>query len=73
MDIRGFVGKRVLLSESDSKTWRRDGVEEYKVVEVSPSGNWVKLMNVNTRKFWRAVSTCALVEVLKELEAKPKE
>jgi hypothetical protein len=71
MDIRGFVGKRVLLASKVS--WNENGVEEFKVLEVSPSGNWVKLMNTNTRKFWKAVASCTLVEVLKDLEAKPKE
>jgi len=71
MDIRGLVGKRILMSAGSY--YNSNNVEEYKVLEVSPSGNWVKVMNNNTRKFWKMVSACALVEVLEDLEASPKE
>lgn len=45
-------------------------VQEFKVLEISPSGNWIRLMNVCGNKFWRAVMEVAVVEELKVLEAR---
>ena len=75
MTIDELVGKRALLKVTGKGSGRWYGaepVEEYRVLEVSPSGNWVRLLNTNGNKFWRAVTEIALVEVLKVLEPAPK-
>jgi hypothetical protein len=61
MDIRSFVGKRCLLKTSAGYS---SNIDEYKVLEVSPSGNWVKIMNLNGHKFWKAVQDVSFIEEL---------
>lgn len=65
-----WVGKRLL-----AKIGRGCGtsIEEFRIVELSPSGTWIKLMNTNGNKFWRALAEFAFVEELRDLKAdKPK-
>jgi len=66
MNIEDLVGKRALLSLKESSL-KTPSVEEYKILETSPSGQWVKLMNYNGRKFWKPIATISVVEVLKDL------
>jgi len=54
-----LVGKRVLIL--DYKTW---DLLEAKVVEVSPSGKFVKLMYPNGTTVWKSTSSIYLEEVL---------
>lgn len=73
MDITELIGKRVLL-KLKTRSYRSEDVEEYKILEVSPSGNWVRIQNSNAYKFWKPVVELSLVEVLKPLRpAKPEE
>lgn len=46
MNINDLIGKRVLLKISSSHYTQVD-VSEYKICEVSPTGNWVKMMDMN--------------------------
>jgi len=71
MNITDFFGKRALLKIGHGYN---SSVEEYKVLEISPSGNWVKLMRVSYgSKFWRPVSEISFIEELVDLKAdKPK-
>lgn len=66
MVITELLNKRVLISKKE--TYGNPTIEEVKVLEVSPSGNWVKLMNINGNKYWRPVVNIALIEVLIDLE-----
>lgn len=69
MNIRDYVGKRCLLKVT--KGYSSD-VQEFKIIEVSPSGNWVKLQsNYNGQKFWKQLSDIAFVELLQEFESRP--
>jgi hypothetical protein len=67
MNINDLIGKRVLLKISSSHYTQVD-VSEYKICEVSPTGNWVKMMDMNGRKFWKPIQSLAMVEVLREIE-----
>lgn len=71
MNIIELIGKRVLLKLSD--TYHCEAPEECRILEVSPSGNWIKIMNLNGRKFWKAIKSVSLVEVLKDIEKAPTE
>jgi len=71
MNIIELIGKRILIS--DSTGFGRASVNEVKVIEVSPSGNWVKLMNMYGNKFWKPLKDISLVEVLKSIEKPPKD
>jgi len=67
MNITELLGKRCLFKINSHFT--NVTVEELKVIEISPSGNWVKLLNIHGARFWRAISTLDLIEVLKDLKA----
>ena len=67
MDARELIGKRVLLSQP--KSYYGTSVEECKILEVSPSGVWVKVMNIHGNKYWKETAKVSVVEVL---QAKPE-
>ena len=72
---KAAVCKRLLLKViSGSSYLRYEGpVQEFKVLEISPSGNWLKLMNTNGNKFWRAIAEISFVEELLDIKAdRPK-
>lgn len=69
-----LVGKRMLLKVSNGGIHCGAAIEEYRILEVSPSGGWVKLQNLNGNKFWRSRNDIAVVEELKPLNlGKPKD
>jgi hypothetical protein len=70
MNINELKGTRCLLKVSTGRYGSQD-VTEYRVLEISPSGNWVKIQNINGAKFWKPVPELALVEKLTELRAEP--
>ena len=73
MKMTEWLGKRCLLKIYNAN-WQGRGITECKCKEISPSGNWVKLMNLHGNSFWKPVVEVSLVEVLKDLKAgKPKE
>ena len=67
MAIIELVGKRVLLKVGVG-SFRGSDVTEYRILEVSPSGVWVKLMNLNGHKFWKPLADIAFVEELREIK-----
>lgn len=66
VSIRELVGKRCLLKVGLNYS---STVDEHRVLEVSPSGNFVKLMNTNGYKFWKATSDVSFIEELQDLKA----
>ena len=64
--MTNLVGKRMLLKVK-GRGYGDSPIEEFKVIELSPSGNWIKLQNIYGNKFWRAVAEVAVVEELKPL------
>ncbi len=71
MNVNELIGKRCLFKKDTG--FGRSDVDEFKIIEVSPTGSWTKLMNIHGRKFWKATTNIALVEVLKQLDSPPKE
>ena len=70
INVRDLIGKRCLMKQHSSGTnnWYNDkGITEYKILEVSPSGLWVKLINMNGNKFWELLSGIQLIEILQDL------
>jgi hypothetical protein len=65
--MNNLVGKRVLLRISNNRFYMGGDVQEYKILEVAESGNWVKLININGNKFWKARTDISFVEELKDL------
>jgi len=73
MNITNLIGKRALITEQDNYG-RATRVTEIKFLELAPSGNWVKLGNMNGHKYWKPVTEISLIEVLIDLRAgKPKQ
>jgi len=69
MNIRDYVGKRCLLKINKGYNSQ---VEEFRIIEVSPSGNWVKLLsNYSGQKFWKSIQDVSFVELLQQFEDKP--
>jgi len=68
MNVHDYVGARCLLNVKEVN-WSSGDVNEYKILEVSPSGNWVKLLNLNGRKFWKPITTISFVEELRDFKA----
>lgn len=64
VEVVPLIGRRCLLSAVKGYS---SGVHEFRIEEVSPSGNWVKLMTLHGQKFWKPVTEVSLVEVLKDL------
>jgi hypothetical protein len=70
--LNDLIGKRILVKTLAVRYGVGSSVEEIKIVEISPSGNWIKILNGHGSKFWKAASDIALIEVLKDLrEGKP--
>ena len=68
MFIGDLIGKRCLLRVSTSRYGSPD-VTEYKVLELSANGNWVKLANLHGNRFWKPVADVAFVDMLVDLRA----
>jgi len=69
MDINEVLNKRILVKGANTYS-SRSSVEEVKLIEISPSGNWVKVMNMNGNKYWKPLTEVSLVEVLKDITAR---
>lgn len=63
MRIFDLLYKRILVAERTGYASTQK-VEEIKILEISPSGNWVKIQNMNGNKFWKSVSDITPIEVL---------
>ena len=66
-DARKLVGRRVLVVAPGHYNVRH-GIEERRVLEVSPSGEWTKMMNDLGREFWILTAEFSVVEVLQTPE-----
>lgn len=68
--IDQYVGSRVLATIKENSRYS-SSIEEYRILEVSPSGNYVRLCNTNGKKFWMMITDVAIVECLRLPEAHP--
>jgi len=73
MNIIDLLHKRVLVAEKEHSYRSEKTVKEIKILEISPSGNWIKIMNDNGNKFWKHYSDITPIEVLAAVNKdKPK-
>lgn len=73
MNIHELLHKRILVSEKERGYSSKQTLEEIKILEISPSGNWVKIQNMNGNKYWKHSSDIVPIEVLSSLDMdKPK-
>lgn len=74
MDITKLLHKRVLVAEKLQGFNSKSTVEEIKILEISPSGIWIKIQNMNGNKYWKNYSDINPIEVLNCLDLdKPKQ
>lgn len=71
VDIRDLIGKRCLVKTE--QRYGNSGVREVKVLEVSPSGQWVKTQDQHGRKTWQTTTSLSLVEILIDLRGSREE
>lgn len=64
MNISDLLHKRILIVEKSNNYQQKQTVEEIKILEISPSGKWVKIQNMNGNKFWKSVADITPIEVL---------
>ena len=69
--IKDLVHKRVLVSEKESRYSRDQIVKEILIMEVSPSGNFTKVRDMDGRRYWKHTSEITPIEVLLNLEKSP--
>lgn len=67
MNLFDLLHKRILVAEKGRGYSSPQTVEELKILEISPSGNWVKIQNMNGQKFWKSASDITPIEVLAHL------
>lgn len=73
MTILDLLHKRILVTEKSNGYNSKTTVEEIKILEISPSGNWVKIQNMNGQKYWKNYSDINPIEVLNSIDLdKPK-
>lgn len=48
-------------------------IEELKVLEISPAKNWVKVMNLDGKKYWTHSSNITVIEVLNNIPKRSDE
>lgn len=71
MEFKDLLYKRVLVAKKQSYYSKEQTVEELKILEISPSGEWVKVMNMHGQKHWQHRTSITPVEVLADLEKNP--
>lgn len=60
------VGKRFLIANLN-ETYHfasRKSVEEVRILEISPTKQWVKIQNMSGNKFWKATTEITILEEL---------
>ena len=68
-----LVGQRILVAERKHGYSAVQMVAEYLILEVAPSGQWIKTRNIDGRREWVATENVAAIEVLTMLDARPRE
>ena len=73
MQFKDLLHKRILVSRKARSYGTEQIVEELKILEIAPSGNWIKVMDMNARKYWKHYSDITPIEVLAMVEKRPTE
>ena len=69
ISVTSLLGKRCLMKVKDNRYYRGSEVQEFRVLEISPSGNYIKLMNIYGNKFWKSIADISFIELLIDLKA----
>lgn len=68
MKLQDLVHKRCLVASKSNSFNSKSEVEEIKILEVSPSLNWVKIQNDYGKKIWKCASDVVIIEVLSNFD-----
>lgn len=71
MKLKELIGKRALLQLDVRNSYNSKLVQEFRIIEISPSQNYIKLMNLDGFKMWKETGNVTLVETLADLEKHP--
>ena len=66
-----LIGKRILVAKSGGYRSEQT-IEEFKILEISPSKQWVKIMDDCGRKYWKSYSSVTPIEILVDKEKYPE-
>jgi len=72
MSISELVGKRVLGRLTSNTRYATGVVEELKILEIAPSGNYIKLQNIYGNKFWKLITEFQHLETLTNFNLRGK-
>ena len=72
MAISDFIGKRVLASTQTRPYATAGSFTEFRVLEVSPSGNYVRMVDAYGRKVWYLTAVVTVLETLVLPEPYPR-
>ena len=67
---RFLVGQRILTAKPQHYRSTPE-VAELSILEVSPSGEWLKTMDMNGRKYWNQTTAVTVIEPLDIREPHP--
>jgi hypothetical protein len=73
-NFKALIGDRILclkISNTGYSFSRGTEVIELKVLEISPTGDWVKVMNDNGMKIWKKREEIEPIEILERKEKSP--
>jgi hypothetical protein len=71
-EMKKFLYKRILVLVKSGRYYDKSvNAEELKVLEISPSGEWVKVMDQYGKKYWKDTGSIDPIEVLEEKEECP--
>jgi hypothetical protein len=74
MNMRDLLHKRVLVAVRENGYRSTNStVSELLIMEVSPSGNFVKVRDVDGRRYWKSHADIVPVEVLACVEKAPQD
>ena len=72
--VKDLLYKRMLVAKKNNDYSVKGKVEELKILEISPSENWIKVQNANGNKYWIHYSDIVPIEILAFVHNdKPKE
>lgn len=66
LEFKDCIGKRLLVKRANA--WFTDHPSEVKVIEISPSGEYIKLLMPDGHKYWYDVGNYMIMEILPEVK-----
>ena len=70
-NLKLSLGKRVLIAVKGGYSHSPSSLFEFKIIEISPSEQFIKVMDENGRKIWKHVNDFTPIEMLVDREAHP--